>query len=152
MRLVVLCACWLWACTPAPTPSDPDVPAAVADPVEILGDVQHLLGQAVAESTAHNRGEAERLWLAAVALMDVHLLGHVRAQDPAQALALEYALGRMGAALRGEAGRPTRQYKPLDTALADLRPMFVAIRDAKAEVAEGGSAQEAAEAVPPAQP
>lgn len=152
MRLVVLCAWWLLACAPTATPPEPEVPDAAADPVEILGDVQHLLGQAVAESNAHNRGEAERRWLAAVALMDAHLLDTVRAQDPSKALALEYALGRMGAALRGESGRPTQQYKALDTTLADLRPMFVAMRDAQAQAVQSEADPAEAKAVHPVEP
>lgn len=107
------------------TPEVP--PEAVLDGparVELLGDVQHLLGEAVGAHGAGDRVAALRAWDAAYRRFHDHLVRHVRARDPGEALALEYRLGRLRDALAGPRGRPGPAFEALDRELASLRSLL----------------------------
>lgn len=105
--------------------STPEVPAeAVLDGparVELLGDVQHLLGEAVGAHGAGDHLGALRAWEGAHRRFRDHLLERVRARDPREALELEYRMGRLRAALLDRRGRPGPLFEALDRDLAGLR-------------------------------
>src|SRR5690606_19322635 len=106
---------------PEPAVPPEAVPAA-EDPVLLLGDVQHLLGEAVAYHAAGDRPAAERSWAAAVRIWSASLAPRIRERDAVRALEVEYAMGRLGDALRSRGGRAGTLHKPLDRALRELEP------------------------------
>ena len=117
------------ACAGAPdtTPtSDAVTVTDTDDPGELLSDVQHLLGEAVAQYEAEQRVPAQQSWLLATAILRDHLLEPMRAHDRRAALEIEYRLGRFGDALRRANSRPATAQKALDRALEAQRAVIVA--------------------------
>lgn len=112
--LVLLVGCFGGGDDVAATPTD--------DPVLLLGDLQHLLGEAVAAYGADDLATAERDWTDAVVLWRDQVGPTVRAKDPRKALEVEYALGRLGDQLRRGGQRPAVLHKELDRSLRDLEP------------------------------
>lgn len=124
LLIVALTACHLGA----PTAADDalTMPQPGDDPGEILSDVQHLIGEAVADHDAGERVAAEQQWILATAVFREHLLAPIRAADPLASLHLEYDLGRLGDAVRRNGGRPSVQLKVLNRALEVQRPVILA--------------------------
>lgn len=121
--LVGLLLSILAGCPQAPETAEP-APVEEVDVAMVLGDVQHLLSQAVGAHGAGDRVRAERSWEVAYDLFRTHLVHRVRDRDPERALALEYRLGRLRDELASRNGRPAKLFEPLDSELAALRLML----------------------------
>jgi hypothetical protein len=114
---------------------EPPAPAVVDDPALVLGDVQYLLGEAVAAHDVEDQATSERSWGEAVERWRVHLAPRIRARDPVVALRIEYTLGRLGDALKRPGSKAASVHKALDKALRDLQPWLEPSAQAPADPA-----------------
>lgn len=111
--------------TPAEQPPKIGTPALDA-PGELVTDVQHLLGEAVAFHAAERYTDAEQTWLRAYALFQKHLAAPLRASDATGTLRIEYAFGQLRVELRHRAGRPKALALRLEDHLEQHREALIA--------------------------
>lgn len=124
---LIFAACSGPAPDPEPAATDPAVVASLQEERgALLSDVQHLLGEAVAQHAAGQHAEAQQAWLLATSVFRDHLLPSIRAADRVAALKLEYDLGRLGQAVARPGGKPAALQKELDRALESHRERIVA--------------------------